>query len=97
SSRHLLQLINDVLDLAKVESGKLEFRPEPVELGRVIAEVRDILRGLASTKRIRVQTSVEPGAEAAVLDPSKLKQVLYNYLSNALKFTGEEGQVVIRV
>ncbi|MGH7440540.1 MAG: PAS domain S-box protein [Polyangiaceae bacterium] len=97
SSRHLLQLINDVLDLAKVESGKMEFRPEPIDLGKIIAEVRDILRGLASTKRIRIETNVDPSVSAAVLDPSKLKQVLYNYLSNALKFTPDEGSVTLRV
>jgi signal transduction histidine kinase len=97
SSRHLLQLINDVLDLAKVESGKMEFRPEPVDLGKLVSEVRDILRGLASTKRIRVETVIDASVSEAVLDPSKLKQVLYNYLSNALKFTPDEGTVKIRV
>jgi PAS domain S-box-containing protein len=97
SSRHLLQLINDVLDLAKVESGKMEFHPESLDLGKVIAEVRDILRGLASTKRIRVETMVDAADAAAVLDPSKLKQVLYNFLSNALKFTPDGGHVAIRV
>ncbi len=97
SSRHLLQLINDVLDLAKVESGKMEFRPEPVDLRKISAEVRDILRGLASAKRIRIDTKVDASIESAVVDPSKLKQVLYNYVSNALKFTPEEGLVVIHV
>jgi PAS domain S-box-containing protein len=97
SSRHLLQLINDVLDLAKVESGKMEFRAERVDLGRVVAEVRDILRGLASAKQIRVETEIDPAATSAVLDASKLKQVLYNYLSNALKFTPDAGHVSIRV
>ncbi len=97
SSRHLLQLINDVLDLAKVESGKMEFRPEPVDLGKVLGEVRDILRGLASARRIRIETAVDPSIAAAVLDPSKLKQILYNYLSNALKFSPEEGLVTVRV
>ena len=97
SSRHLLKLINDVLDLAKVESGKMEFRPEPVDLGKVISEVCDILRGIAFQKRIHLETKVDPSAVEAVLDPSKLKQVLYNYLSNALKFTPEQGLVTIRV
>ena len=97
SSRHLLQLINDVLDLAKVESGKMEIRPEPVDLGKVTTEVRDILRGLASTKSIRVEMTVDPAVAAAVLNPSKLKQVLYNFLSNALKFTPENGKVAIRI
>jgi protein-histidine pros-kinase len=96
SSRHLLQLINDALDLAKVESGKMKFCPEPVDLGNVIVEVRDILGGLASTKRIRVETEVDPSVAHVVLDLSKLKQILYNYVSNALKFTREDGFVTIR-
>jgi signal transduction histidine kinase len=97
SSRHLLQLINGVLDLAKIESGKIALRPEVVDLENIVTEVSDILRGLASTKRIRIETQVDPSMVAAVLDPSKLKQVLYNYLSNALKFTPEEGLVTIHV
>ena len=96
SARHLLELINGVLDLAKVESGKMEFRPENVDLSRIIAEVRDILRGLASTKRINIEVKVDRSIAAVVLDPSKLRQVLYNYLSNALKFTPDEGLVSIR-
>jgi signal transduction histidine kinase len=96
SSRHLLQLINDVLDLAKIDSGKIEFRPETVDLAKVVREVRDILRGLASTKRIQVETSIEPEVATVTLDPGKLKQVLYNYLSNGLKFTEDGGKIHIR-
>jgi protein-histidine pros-kinase len=97
SARHLLQLINDVLDLAKVEAGKMEFRPEHVDLGKLVGEVRDILRGLAASKRLRVHTEVDPEVRSAVLDSARLKQVLYNYLSNAIKFTPEGGQVTIRI
>jgi protein-histidine pros-kinase len=96
SSRHLLQLINDVLDLAKVESGKLEFQPETLDLAKVVNEVRDILRGLAASKGIRVATEVLPEVATVTLDPSKLKQVLYNYLSNALKFTPDGGSILVR-
>ncbi len=97
SSKHLLQLINDVLDLAKVESGKVEFRPEEVDLPKLVGEVRDILRGLAAGKRIRVETQLDPSVGLATIDPARTKQVLYNYLSNAIKFTPDDGQVTIRV
>jgi PAS domain S-box-containing protein len=97
SSRHLLQLINDVLDLAKVESGKVDFRPEPVDLEELVNEVRDVLRGLASAKRICLETKIDESITDVVLDASKLKQVLYNYLANALKFTPEDGRVTIHV
>jgi protein-histidine pros-kinase len=97
SSRHLLQLINDILDLAKVESGKMDFRPEEVDLAEIVKEVRDILRGLAVTKGVALETSIDPSTSTAVADPSRLKQVLYNYLSNAIKFTPQGGHVVVRV
>jgi signal transduction histidine kinase len=92
----LLQLINDVLDLAKVEAGKLEFRPEPVVVESVIAEVTSVLRTLSLQKRIRVQVEADRSIEVIVVDPARFKQVLYNYLSNALKFTPEGGRIVVR-
>jgi signal transduction histidine kinase len=95
SARHLLQLINDVLDLAKVEAGKVEFRHEAVDLGGLLGEVRDVLRAVASKRRIQV--AIECEAKGEILgDPSRIKQILYNYLSNALKFTPEDGRVWIR-
>jgi PAS domain S-box-containing protein len=97
SSRDLLRLINDVLDLAKVESGKMEFRPERVEMTKIIGEVRDILRTLAAQKRIIIDAMVDPGSDGMTADPGKLKQVLYNYLSNALKFSPDGGAVSVRV
>jgi protein-histidine pros-kinase len=97
SSRHLLQLINDVLDLAKVESGKMDFRPEPVDVARVVDEVRDVLRTLAAQKRIQIEAEVDTRSTGIVADPAKLKQVLYNYLANALKFSPDGGRVRVRV
>jgi PAS domain S-box-containing protein len=97
SSRHLLGLINDVLDLSKIEAGKMEFLPELVSLGKIAAEVRDILRSLAASRRIAISIEVDPAAGEVVTDPAKLKQVLYNYLSNALKFTPEDGRVTLRI
>jgi PAS domain S-box-containing protein len=97
SSRHLLQIINDILDLAKVEAGKMEFRPEQVDLEQLVYEVRDILRGMAASKQIRVEAEIAPAVRAAFGDPARIKQVLYNYLSNAIKFTGEQGRVSVQV
>jgi PAS domain S-box-containing protein len=97
SSRHLLQLINDVLDLSKIEAGKMEFRPELLDLSRIVSEVRATLMGLASQKNIQLQTDLDPSLTDIVLDSRSLKQVLYNYLSNAIKFTDEGGCVTLRL
>lgn len=97
SSRHLLQLINDVLDLAKVESGKMEFRLGTVDLSRLVSEVRDVLRGLAANKRLQLDSFIDPAISPVVVDESRVKQILYNYLSNAIKFTPDGGVVTVRV
>jgi len=97
SSRHLLQLINDVLDLAKVESGRMEFKIETVELSIVIQEVKEALRGLAAERRIQVEIVTDPVLTEANLDARMLKQILFNYLSNAIKFTREGGHVRVRI
>jgi len=96
SARHLMRLINDILDVAMVEAGKLEFRPEPLDLGVVISEVRDIVGALGAEKRITLAASIDPSLTGIVLDPTKLKQVLYNLISNALKFTNESGFIWVR-
>ena len=97
SSRHLLQLINDVLDLAKVQAGKMTFSPEQVHLEQLVGEVRDTLRLLIQEKRLRFETEIDATLSPVVIDPSKLKQVLYNYLSNAFKFTPDEGRIMVRI
>jgi PAS domain S-box-containing protein len=96
SGRHLLQLINDVLDLSKVEAGKMEFHPEPCLLSKLVGEVRDVVRPLAEKKKLQLTTEVYPGLTAN-LDSARFKQILYNYLSNAVKFTPVGGSVVLRV
>jgi signal transduction histidine kinase len=97
SAQHLLRLINDLLDLTKVEAGKMAFYPEPVDLADLVARTRDTLRVLAAQKRIKIATKIDPEVREVVVDPGKLKQVLYNYLSNALKFTAEGGRIAVRV
>lgn len=97
SSRQLLQLVNDLEELARVESGRLEFCPEPVDLERLVGEVRENLSTLAAKKRIRIDTRIEPRLKGVVADPAKLKQFLSNCLSNALKSTPNEGTVMLRL
>jgi PAS domain S-box-containing protein len=97
SSKHLLQLINDVLDLAKVEAGRMDFHPTPVDLPSLVAAVRDIVRGLLGEKRLAISVEVDPGLTTVIVDAARVKQILYNYLSNAIKFTPEGGTVDVRV
>ncbi len=96
SGRHLLRLINDVLDLAKVESGKFALLPEPVALPALIDEVVGVLQAEASPKRITLATEHDASLTDLKLDLARLRQMLYNFLSNAIKFTDEGGRVVLR-
>ena len=93
-SRHLLRLINDVLDLAKIEAGTLTFHPEPVSIPELILETCNSQSALAAEKGIRIEIQ-KPAELQARIDPDRFKQILYNYLSNALKFTPEGGQVTV--
>ena len=97
SGRHLLELINDILDLAKVEAGKVEFRPVPVDLVALVEEVTEVLSEIARQKGIRVAKRYDTAVRNVCIDPSRFKQVLYNYLSNALKFTPDAGSVTVSV
>ena len=96
SGRHLLRLINDVLDLSKVESGKFEFFPVSFDLSTLVGEVQDILHTQIRHKHLRVVLDIEQSVRQLMLDPVRLKQVLYNYLSNAIKFTPEGGLITVR-
>ena len=96
NGRHLLGLINDVLDLARVESGMMPFRPEPVCLPDLIRESIAGLRVLAAERGVALTTDVQMSAIEVFLDPLKLKQVLLNFLSNALKFTPAGGRITVR-
>ena len=94
--RHLLELINDVLDLAKVEAGKMELAPQPIDLPALVGEVTGVLQAEAERKRITVEVRLDTSLNDLVLDPARLKQVLYNFLSNAIKFTEPGGWVQLR-
>jgi PAS domain S-box-containing protein len=95
SSRHLLQIINDVLDLSKVEAGRVELYPESLRLADVIEEACQLMLPAAQAKRIALFRKLDPAADRVTLDRQKLKQVLFNLLSNAVKFTDDDGHVEI--
>lgn len=97
SATHLLQLINGVLDLSKVEACRMEFLPERVAVSGVIQEVAGILAVLAAEKQISLEMEIDYLVDYVFTDPASLKQILYNLLSNALKFTAAGGAVVIRM
>jgi CheY-like chemotaxis protein/signal transduction histidine kinase/CHASE3 domain sensor protein len=93
----LLSLINDVLDLSRIEAGKVEVAPETVSVSRLIETLERIFQPTAEQKRIRFSARVEPGVpEQIETDPQRLGQILKNLLSNAFKFT-EKGEVDLRV
>jgi two-component system NtrC family sensor kinase len=93
---HLLSLINEVLDLSKIEAGKLELNPEPVDLGRLIDEVIGTAGQLAEKNQNRLIVEAQENLGALNADSMRLKQILLNLLSNACKFT-KEGEVALRV
>jgi GAF domain-containing protein len=93
---HLLSLINEVLDLSKIEAGKLELNPEPVNLPRLIDEVIGTAGQLAEKNKNRLIVETQENLGALTADPMRLRQILLNLLSNACKFT-KSGEVALRV
>ena len=87
SGNHLLDLINDLLDLAKIEAGRMEIRSEPLSLGDLFEGLTSVLKPLCEQKAVTVVPHVAPGVPLLHTDPAKLQQVLYNFLSNAIKFS----------
>lgn len=96
SAEHLQHVINEVLDLAKVESGKMSFEVTNTDVGALLQEVVRSHEALMSGKRITSSIELATEIEKHKLDPSRLRQILYNYLSNAIKFTPEGGRIVVR-
>jgi len=94
SGNHLLAIINDILDLAKVESGMLELQVTRVTLAAVLQDAMTMLKEKAMKHRIAMALAIEPGATIEInIDERKLKQIIFNLLSNAVKFTPDGGSV----
>lgn len=96
SSKHLLSLINDILDLAKVEAGKLELELSEVDLSGLLQESMIMIKEKALKHGIRLETDLNGIPDKICLDERKMKQILYNLLSNAAKFTPDGGEVRVR-
>ena len=95
SSRHLLSLINDILDLAKVEAGKLELKPTGVNLKMLLENSLVMIKEKAMKHGIRLSTHIDGIPETISADERKLKQIMYNLLSNAVKFTPDGGSITL--
>ena len=95
SGKHLLDLINDLLDLAKIEAGRMEIRSEPLSLPDLFEGLGNILKPLLEQRKLVLETEV--GAEVPIVhsDPGKLQQILYNFLSNAIKFSPVGGTILL--
>jgi signal transduction histidine kinase len=96
SGRHLLSLINDILDLAKIEAGRMELDLEEFELAPAIDNAVVLVRERATRKGLMLETALDPALGTVRADQRKVKQVLLNLLSNAIKFTPEGGRVDVR-
>jgi signal transduction histidine kinase/DNA-binding response OmpR family regulator len=91
NARHLLQLINDVLDISKIESGKIELKPKQVDLKELIEGIMVTFEPLILKKGLSFSMDIEQGAEKLYVDEDKAKQILINLISNAVKFTHQGG------
>jgi signal transduction histidine kinase len=96
SGEHLLQLVNDSLDLAKIEAGKLDLYPEPVLPAEFLPTVTTMLAVRAAAKRIVLDIDLPDSSLTVSADPTRLRQILLNLLTNAIKFTPDGGHVTVR-
>src|SRR5712672_2110619 len=92
----MLSMINDILDLAKIESGKMEVRTEDFSIRDVCEALASLAKPVAERKNIDLECRLDEAIPLMRQDPGKLRQVLYNLLSNAIKFTPEGGRVSLK-
>ena len=93
--RHLLTLIDDILDMAKIEAGKMRLHLEQFEVGSFIEEICGVMQLQADAKQQSIQTQVAPDVGACVADRERVHQILLNLLSNAIKFTPDAGRITV--
>jgi len=95
AGNHLLELINDILDLSKIEAGKMELRADQFDLRETIAAVERVMRGFAAERKVQIVSQIDSTVPAVRLDEGRLKQILFNLLSNAVKFSAQHAVVSI--
>ncbi len=95
SGHHLLGIINDILDLSKIEAGRMELNPEPLPVRSVVEGVCHVMKGMAAKGGVTFEVEVPEDLPPLEADPVKFKQILYNLLSNAVKFSPERSAVTI--
>jgi signal transduction histidine kinase len=95
AGHNLLDLINDLLDLAKIEAGKMEVRSEPLSLADLFEALSSVLKPLTESKDLAIAPIVAPDVPIIETDPAKLQQILYNFLSNAIKFSPARGTIEV--
>jgi two-component system cell cycle sensor histidine kinase PleC len=95
SGRYLLEVINDILDMSKIEAGRMQLDMEPLDLSRTLQESMRVVSGRADDKNLVLDADIE-GTDLMVADRRAIKQIMVNLLSNAVKFTPDGGKVVVR-
>jgi signal transduction histidine kinase len=95
AGNHLLELINDILDLSKIEAGKMELRADNFDLHETIAAVERVMKGFAAEAKVQILSKIDPALPRVLLDEGRLKQILFNLLSNAVKFSPQNALVTI--
>lgn len=97
SSRHLLNLVNDILDLSKVEAGKMDFEPETVAVKELLEGINEMFETKAMERGLVLRLELDPAADVEIkADRRKLKQIMFNLLANAVKFTPDGGSIAVK-
>ncbi|MFB3817482.1 MAG: ATP-binding protein [Candidatus Methylomirabilales bacterium] len=96
SGQHLLRLVSDILDLGRVEAGRLVLHPEPLDPSAVLAEILALVRGAAAEKALALEVELPPGLPCVRADRTRFQQICLNLLGNAVKFTPAGGRVTVR-
>jgi len=97
SGKHLLDIVNDILDIAKIEAGKIQLSPKAIPIKHLILDLENILSEFADRQQVHLEFEIDPKLEIITGDPVRLRQIFFNLISNAIKFNSRDGHVTVRV